>query len=142
MTTRLPFLLLLGSLGACASIQPVPYAPQPGRIRDPRAEISAFIKTNTTSGCIAEPEFKDALLDVKFVCSYGGVGHQLARVDRVDRVSLEQYQEWYRVVLHHSNGTDDFTWSSKSLEDVQRAADAFEALLKPPAAGEAQKNAI
>ncbi len=142
MTHLSVWLLLLSSLSACASFQPVPYALQPGRIRDPRGELITFIQSNTHVGCISEPEFREQVLYVKVLCSHA-VGHQVARLDHVDRVTLDRYDEWYRVVLHHSNGADDFRWTSKSREDTERAADAFQALVKP-GAGRAQppKNAI
>jgi hypothetical protein len=59
----------------------------------------------------------------------------------VAAIQIEQFQEWYRVVVKHSNGHEDFSWTSKSLEDVQRAADAFKALTLPadrPRVGETQ----
>ncbi len=112
---------------ACAGIQKVDYGLQPERIEDPQAEVLRFIKLNTTQGCIAEPAFEDRVLFVKFACN-NGVGNSTARLDRVKEIVLEQYQEWYRVVVRHSDGSPDFAWSSKSLQDVQRAADAFAAL--------------
>lgn len=121
---------LCGCFAACASIQAVPYNLQPSRIADPRAEILGFIKMNVRPGCLAEPQFEGPMLDVKFVCS-GGLGHSMARLDRVAGIKIEQYEEWYRVVVQHTGGTDDFSWSSKNLEDVQRAADAFYALAGP-----------
>jgi hypothetical protein len=135
----LSFVLAVASLG-CASIQTVAYTPQPERIADPSREVLAFIKQNIRPGCIAEPRFEGAVLDVKFVCNEG-VGHTMARIDRVAAIQIEQFQEWYRVVVKHSNGHEDFSWTSKSLEDVQRAADAFKALTLPadrPRVGETQ----
>ena len=135
----LSFVFAVVFLG-CASIQPVAYTPQPERILDPSHEVLAFIKQNIRQGCIAEPRFEGAMLDVKFVCN-DGVGHTMARLDRVSAIQIEQFQEWYRVVLKHSSGHEDFAWSSKSLEDVQRAADAFKALTGPanqPRPGETQ----
>lgn len=135
----LSFVFAVACLG-CASIQPVAYTPQPERILEPRREVLAFIQQNIRPGCIATPRFEGAMLDVKFVCN-GGLGHTMARLDRVSAIQLEQFEEWYRVVLKHSNGHEDFTWSSKSLEDVQRAADAFKALTIPahePRPGETQ----
>lgn len=125
----LPFALIFA---ACASIQPVAYAPNPQRITNPRDEISTLIKANVSSGCIAEPTFEGKLLQVRFVCQ-NAIGNTVSRLDRIASVKLEQYQEWYRCVVHHSQG-DDFTWTSKSLEDMQRLADAFTALSTTPAA--------
>jgi|GEM_PF-1457616 len=119
-----PLLVLIG----CASIQSVAYTPQPDRISDPQAEITRFIMLNTTPHCLAEPQFEERVLDVKFVCS-NGIGHFMARLDQVESIQIEQFKEWYRVILRHSGGIDDFSWSSKRLEDVQRAADAFDALV-------------
>ncbi len=118
-------------VAACASIQPVAYTPNPQRIANPRDEIATLIKANVTSGCIAEPTFEGKLLQVKFVCQ-NGIGNTVSRLDRIASVKLEQYQEWYRCTVHHTQG-DDFTWTSKSLEDMQRLADAFSALSGAPA---------
>ena len=130
-------LVLVAALAlGCASIQQVPYTLQPARIPDPKAEITNFIKLNTVSNCIAEPEFAGQVLSVRFVCS-GGLGQAVARLDRVQSITVEQSGDWYRVLLKHSPGIEDFAWSSKSLEDVQRAADAFEALVHPTTDGKA-----
>ena len=112
---------------AGAGIKRMDYGLQPERIEDPQAEVLRFINLNTTQGCITEPAFDDRVLLVKFACN-NGVGNSTARLDRVKEIALEQYEEWYRVVVRHSDGSPDFAWSSKSLEDVQRAADAFAAL--------------
>jgi|CXWL01.1.fsa_nt_gi hypothetical protein len=115
------------ALAACASIKPLPYSASPGRISDPHAEVKSIILANTTSGCLAEPSFDKSMLVVKFVCS-GGVGNSTARLDQVKKIVLEQYEEWYRVRVVHSKGAEDFSWTSKSLEDMQRLADALTAL--------------
>jgi hypothetical protein len=121
-------------LTACASIQPVPYSPQPSRIKDPVAETRTIILSNTTDGCIAEPSFSDAMLVVKFACSHRGLGSSVLRFDRVEGIELQQYKEWYRVLVHQSGGASDFTWTSKSKGDMERLADALTALSKPTAA--------
>ena len=116
------------SLVACATIQPLPYTPNPARIADPKNEVLTLIKANVRPGCIAEPAFEQTLLLVKFVCS-DGIGNSTARLDKVESISMQQYEEWYRVVVHHAAGSgDDFAWTSKSLDDMQRLADAFTAL--------------
>ena len=121
----------VGLLAACASIQRIDYSPNPSRVEDPRQEIATLIKANVTSGCIAEPHFEQMLLQVKYVCP-GGFGNTVSRLDKITSVHLEQYKEWYRVVVRHSAG-EDFHWTSKTLEDMQRMADAFTALQQPTA---------
>ena len=124
-------LIALPLLAACASIQSVPYSPQPSRIKDPVAETRTIILSNTVDGCIAEPNFSDAMLVVKFACSHRGVGNSVVRFDRVESIELQQYKEWYRVLVHQRGGAQDFTWTSKSKGDMERLADALTALSKP-----------
>jgi len=120
-------LLAFALLSGCAHVDRVSYTPQPGRIVDPRAELQAFIKQNTVQGCLTEPVFEGATLDVKWVCSRA-LGHAMVRLDRVVSIDIDHSGEWYRLTVHHSTGIDDFEWESKSLEDIQRAADALDAL--------------
>ena len=115
---------------ACASIQPIPYSPQPSRIKDPVAETRTLILSNTVEGCIAEPDFSDAMLVVKFACTRQGVGNAVLRYDRVEGIELQQYKEWFRVLVHQ-RGAEDFAWTSKSKSDMERLADALTALTKP-----------
>ena len=117
-------------LAACASIEPVAYTPNPGRIADPRAEARELILANTVGGCIAEPEFSETMLIVKFVCTgdSSGVGNAVVRFNEVETITLQQSGEWYRVRVHHTGGAPDFDWTSNSLADMQRLADAFTAL--------------
>jgi hypothetical protein len=116
-------------LAGCASITPVPYTPNPSRISDPAGEAKSLIEANTTGGCVAEPDVKPTLLVVKFVCQRA-IGNMVVRLDHVDNISLAQSGEWYRVLVHHDNGGEDFAWTSKQLEDIQRLADAITALSK------------
>jgi len=118
-------LVLLGS--ACAGIKPVAYTAQPLRVTDPHAELKNLILANTTQGCVTEPSFSGSMLVVKAVCSRG-VGNFVARLDQIDRVVLEQSGDWYGCRVKHKGGAEDFFWSSKSLDDMQRMADAFTAL--------------
>lgn len=122
----LPLLLLSG----CASIIPVPYTVQPSRITNPAQEVKQLILANTVQGCVTEPEVSPTMLTVKFVCSRG-VGNAVVRFDRVANIKIEQSGEWYRVMVTHKPGTDDFDWTSRSLEDIQRLADAISALASP-----------
>lgn len=131
------FALPLLSVAACASIQPVPYSPQPSRIKDPVAETRTIILSNTVDGCIAEPDFSDAMLVVKFACSHRGLGNSVVRFDRVESIELQQYKEWYRVLVHQRGGAEDFTWTSKSRGDMERLADALTALSRPSEAKQA-----
>ncbi|MBX7097286.1 MAG: hypothetical protein K1X89_06225 [Myxococcaceae bacterium] len=124
-------LWLAGLVAGCASIQTVAYTVNPARISDPKAEVLTLIKANVRPGCIAEPAFEGTLLNVKFVCSLG-VGSAVARLDKVESITLQQYEDWYRVLVHHTVG-EDFSWTSKSLEDMQRLADALTALSAPSA---------
>ena len=135
MRTRNRLALLVVTSVGCAGITPVSYAPQPGRILDPENEATTIIKANVVGGCIAEPSFEMPLLIVKFVCS-SGLGNTVAKLDRVEKIYLQQSGEWYRVVVHHVGGGEDFTWSSKSLDDMQRLADALTAIAQRGAAGQ------
>jgi hypothetical protein len=115
-------------LTACATVTPIAYSPNPGRIANPQEEVRSIILANVVQGCIAEPEFTSAtMLSVKFVCS-GGVGNSVARLDRVQGITLEESGGWYRVLVKHSAGAADFAWTSRSLQDMERLADAFTAL--------------
>jgi hypothetical protein len=125
LSTTLAGLALL--LAGCASITPVPYTPNPSRIKDPAAEAKSLIEANTVGGCVAEPDVKPNLLTVKFVCR-GAIGNMVVRLDHVGPIELQQSGEWYRVLVHHDNGAEDFKWTSKQLEDMQRLADAITAL--------------
>lgn len=125
------------ALAGCASITPIAYTAQPERISDPAEEVKNLILANTVAGCVTSPEIKQTMLVVKAVCSTG-VGNQIIRFDRVKSVALEQSGEWYRVMVKHGEGVADFWWSSKSLEDMQRMADAITALAKLPAAAPAK----
>ncbi len=122
--------LLAWTLSACASVTPIAYAPQPARIADPAAEAKALILANTVQGCIAEPEASATMFVVKFVCSgeSGGVGNSVVRFKDVQSITLDQQGEWYRVLVKHGGGANDFFWTSKSLDDMQRLADALTAL--------------
>jgi hypothetical protein len=124
-------------LAGCASIKPIAYTAQPERIGNPGEEVKNLILANTVQGCVTTPEMKETMLVVKALCS-NGVGNQVIRFDRVKSVALEQSGEWYRVMVKHGEGIADFWWSSKSLEDMQRMADAITALAKLPAAAPAK----
>lgn len=127
--TRMTFVATL-VFTACLSFRPVAYVAQPARSFDPAAEVISIIKANTAGGCISDPSIANAVLLVKFVCS-NGLGNTVAKLDRVEKIYLEQYHDWYRVVVRHVGGGDDFSWSSKSLDDMQRLADALTALSMP-----------
>ena len=125
------FGLSLSALWGCSSIQPVAYSPQPQRIKDPVAETRTIILANTVSGCIAEPDFTDTMLVVRFACSHRGVGNSVVRFDRIESIELQQFKEWYRVLVHQQGGAEDFAWTSKSKGDMERLADALTALSLP-----------
>ena len=113
----------------CAAVTPVSYSPQPERVADPAAEAKALILANTVQGCVTEPDVTETMLTVKFVCS-NGVGNAVARFDRVERIVLEESGGWFRVSVLHRGGVEPFRWTSKSLEDITRLADALTALSK------------
>ncbi|MDR0966706.1 MAG: hypothetical protein LBM75_09455 [Myxococcales bacterium] len=121
-------------IGCVNATTVIPYKAQPERIVDPQAEILSFIRNNTDSSCLAEPTFEKKTLRVKFVCN-GGIGNWQARLDRIKEIAFEQNGAWYRLNLKHTDKSDDFRWSSKNPEEVQRAIDAFHLLmhLTPPA---------
>jgi hypothetical protein len=126
--------LLLATLAlgaaACAPIVPVPYEPQPGRIAKPKEEIKTIILANTVQGCMSEVEASERIIAVKYACaagSYGGIGNSVIRLEEIDNIELQQRGEWYRVLVHHK-GAPEFAWTSKSLTDMQRMADAITAL--------------
>jgi hypothetical protein len=79
---------------------------------------------------VAEPEVKPTLLVVKFICR-GAIGNMVVRLDHVESIVLQHSGDWYRVLVHHNNGGEDFAWTSKQLEDIERLADALTALSKP-----------
>lgn len=118
---------------ACATaVKPTPiaYEPQGSRLSNPAEVAKAIIVSNTVQGCVTDPSVNEVMLVVKFVCS-NGVGNAVARFDRVQSIQLDQSGEWYRVSVKHRGGSEDFTWTSKSLEDMQRLADALAALSTP-----------
>lgn len=115
------------AMACAAAIHPVPYHAQPERISDPAAEVRALILANTVQGCVTEPELNAEMLTVKFVCS-NGVGNAVIRFPRVQSVALDESGGWYRVRVLHLPGTEPFQWTSKSLDDMTRLADAITAL--------------
>ena len=118
-------------LAACATITPIAYSPNPARIANPAEEARSIILANVVQGCIAEPEFTSpTMLVVKFVCSTngGGVGNSVVRLDQVQGITLEESGGWYRVLVKHTGGAEDFAWTSRSLQDMERLADALTAL--------------
>jgi hypothetical protein len=122
---------LLTFIAGCATIENVPYAAQPARITDPREEVRTIILANTVQGCTAEPELSEKMLIVKFACAAKGntgLGNSVVRFDKVDSITMQQSGEWYRVLLHHKPGVEDFTWGSKNREDIERLVDALTAL--------------
>ena len=126
------WVLVMAGVAGCASITPIAYEPQPARIANPKGELNTLILANTVQGCVSEVEFSERLMVVKFVCASGrsgGVGNGVVRLDSVERVSLAQSGEWYRVLVHH-RGAEDFAWTSKNLTDMQRMVDAITALSK------------
>lgn len=124
--------VLAGGAVACgAPIRQVAYTPNPARVTNPTDEVRTVILANTVSGCVSEPELMGQMLVVKFVCTgayHGGVGNRVVRFDKIAQIRLEESGGWYRVLVKHSDGTADFDWTSKSLDDMRRLADALTAL--------------
>jgi hypothetical protein len=128
--------LALGLVSACATVTPVAWTPNPARIANPADEVRTIILANVVQGCIAEPEFTTpTMLIVKFVCTSGGggVGNFVARLDQVERITIEESGGWYRTSVKHTSGIEDFTWTSRSQQDMERLADALTALAAGPA---------
>lgn len=137
-----PLLCLLPLTFACAAaIKPIAYEPQASRVKDPAAVAKTIIESNTVQGCVTEPQVSEVMLVVKYVCS-NGVGNSVARFDRMESIKLEQSGEWYRVLVKHKGGSEDFAWTSKSLEDMQLLADALAALSTTPASNASDKDAL
>ncbi len=124
-------LLVMGT--ACGSrIHKVAYTPQPERIEDPAKMLATLILANTTPGCVTNPTYSDALFIVKFVCNRG-TGNIVLRPSLVESIEVQESAPWFRILVHHRNQIDDFTWSSKNLDDVQHMADSVHALAFPAA---------
>jgi hypothetical protein len=124
------------SLVACGGgITQVPYTLQPQSVADPVNQAGTLIVANVTPGCIARPQFNETLLVVNYVCS-GVAGNSVMRFDKVVSITIEKSGEWYRVLVRHRDGAADFTWSSKSLEDIEHLADALSALSRRASTGD------
>lgn len=127
MKTLLGTAVLLLGLTACgAAIRPIQYAPKPQRVAQPAQQIASIILANTVQGCVSEPEVSPTMLVVKYVCSRG-VGNSVIRFAQIRSIELSQSGEWYRVLVKHEGGADDFSWTSKSLDDMKHLADAISA---------------
>lgn len=134
--------LALGALIACAAaITPIAYNPNPARIANPAEEAKQLILANVVQGCVAEPEVTETMLTVKFVCS-SGVGNSVVRFDKVESIVMDESGGWFRVQVLHRDGAAPFQWTSKSLDDMQRLADALTALSGAPAAAPAKNTTI
>lgn len=128
MRTLLAALLCASAVACAAAITPVAYNPQPERIADPAEELRTLILANTVQGCVSEPELNGPLFTVKFVCS-SGVGNAVARLDRAKALILDESGGWYRLRVMHEEELQPFLWTSRSLKDITRMADAFSALI-------------
>jgi hypothetical protein len=123
-------------LGACAmgcgpGITWLAYTPNPDRITDPATEAKALVESNTIDGCITDAQLMPAqqVFVVKYVCG-GATGNQVAHLDDVSYIVLQQSGEWYRILVHHKSG-DDFGWTSKRRGDMERLGDALTAIATP-----------
>ncbi len=120
------------SVAACgAPIHSVPYTPNPGRVAQPAHEVENVILANTVDGCLSETSFSERMLVVKYACANGyrgRLGNRVVRFDRIASIALEESGGWYRVLVKHNDGTPDFDWTSKNVEDMRRLADAFTAI--------------
>jgi hypothetical protein len=120
----------------CATFAPVPYTPQPARIADPATDVKAIITANAFPNCVVTPEILGQVLSVKYVCTpaLGGrpsVGTVTTHLDRIQKITLYQSGESYRVIVYQSGEPASVGIDSKSLEDMQRYVDAITALAKP-----------
>ena len=147
MLTKLTSVGLALHLGSCAvAITNIPYIPQPSRVANPAAEVKALIQANTSGNCTTTPDVQSILIVVQSNCTgydvHGGgyvtTGSQVVRLDHVGSIEIQKSGAWFNVLVHHNNGADDFEWTSRSLGDMVRLADAITALAKPPLAGPAQ----
>jgi len=135
MSGRIAGVLLTGcfALGAACGVgfstTPIAYTPQPDRIANPPVTLRSLILANTVQGCVADPIYSQAMLIVKFVCN-SGAGNNVLRFDRIASLEIQQSGPWYRVLVHHSGGSEDFEWDSKSLDDAQHIADAIVAITR------------
>ncbi len=119
----------LGALTVgCASVEPIPYTPDTSAVKDPQAEIRALILANTTAGCVTEPEFTANILNIKHACTNHGVGNSTVRFDRIKEIKLAKSGEWYRCTVVHTEGIDEWFWTSKSKQDMEQLANAIAAL--------------
>ena len=131
---------------ACAaSITNIHYTPQPSRIANPAADVKLLIQANTVANCTTTPEVQSLLIVVQSTCTgqedsveivenrpYVTTGSAVVRLDHVESIKLQKSGVWFGMFVHHNNGANDFVWTSKSLEDMERLADAITALAKPP----------
>ncbi len=136
---RVLFLLAAASMvGGCFGHgrvgDPLEYVAQPARISDPAEEVKSLILANTNNGCVSEPIFQKKMLLEKFVCSLG-VGNSLVRFDQVKSITLEKSGEWFGARVRHSSSVEDFLWTSKSREDMERMIDALTVLSGASSAG-------
>lgn len=120
----------------CATFAPVPYTPQPTRIADPTTELKAIITANAFPHCVVTPELLGPVLNVKYVCTSGlngrpSVGTVTTHLDRIQKVTLYQSGESYRVIVYQTGDPASVGIDSKSLDDMQRYVDAITALAKP-----------
>lgn len=133
-----PFAFAIGlvALTSCVSVNQVLYTPNPSRVADPKSDIVTLIKANTGKWCITEPTFEQNLLLVKIVCTGGRAGSRVVRLDRVEKISMQQRGLYFEIVVHQRDG-EDFSWSSKIVDDIKRMVDGFTALTQPrvPATG-------
>ena len=139
MRRLLACLFVALTLAACrGSATPISYTPQPERIKYPAEELKKLILANTVSACVAEPDVSEEMLVVKYACAAvdgnSDTGNSVIRFGRVEAISVEKSGDWYLVRVRHKPGTEDFTWSSKILDDTERMADAISALTRPMSA--------
>lgn len=112
----------------CASVEPIPYTPDTSAVKDPQAEIRGLILANTISGCITEPEFTGTILNIKAACTNRGVTNSTIRFDRIQDIKLAKSGDWYRCTVVHTEGLDEWFWTSKSKRDMEQLANAITAL--------------
>jgi len=115
---------------ACRPVTPVAYEPQPSRAHDPKRELESLLVASPQDGCTAKVEFPDRVMIVRYECAtYGTYAllNRVVRFDDIERIALERRSDGYAIVVHQ-RGAEAFAWSTRTLNEVERLADAIAAL--------------
>lgn len=124
------FSMVLAQAGCGPGITWLAYTPHPENASDPAKQAKILVEANTIDGCITDAEVEQQIFVVKYVCG-GQTGNQVAHLDDVSYIVLQQSGEWYRILVHHKSGGDDFGWTSKRRADMEHLGDALTAIATP-----------